>query len=265
MNKIEKILNENKSYFNEVNKQIANKEKIKTFLNNVINEITESGLIRKEYQPIYFEFLPSALVGACNSLFTKSILELPVINENGEMINTVDMSDYISHIESVDVDESVFIQYPEVVNDLLVSRVNYYLESVIAAALELETNTADLNYDTDLAINTGVTFPDDTVRMTISNAIKSLDPIHQNNVSIVVPNYFYPLIPNEVISKYNVYSSNVENMYVGDLKSLALTYFYDKISYKKEVKKGISTVAVNMFNINCKSTSAKAMCKIELN
>ena len=268
-----------KSYDNEViraelekyyygnNSKYNDKEIAKRVLDNYIADIRNQDAIPTEVFPLYFRQDPTPLIKAVTLFKDSKNHNIPLFDENGEVKNVITLDAVNNEIVYADIDESIYLEYPTFCNDLLTDKYNAAIEDKIVSALETETNAMQLSIDLSNiqnADNYGSSYPDDLYKASISKAIQSLNKKAKRNASIVVPFYIYPLIPSELINKYNVIKAECNNIYIGDMKSIVVTHDPSKVEKDKAVKNGLVTLAINIRNLNSIRTYDNSICKIEL-
>lgn len=239
----------------------------KRVLDNYIVDVKNQDTIPTEVFPLYFRQEPTPLIKSVTLFKDNKNHNIPLFDENGNVENVITLDAVNNEIVYIDIDESIYLEYPIYCNDLLTDKYNAAIEDKIISALETETNIMQLSIDMSNIQNAddyGVSYPDDLYKASISKAIQSLNNKARRNVSIVVPFTIYPLIPAEIISKYSVIKAECNNIYIGDLKSIVVTHDPSKVEKDKAVKNGIITLAINIRNLNSTRTYENSICKIEL-
>lgn len=260
---IKELINQNKSFYNEIQDLNKKKDQARNVANNVYDSIPSQGFIPKEYELVYFDYKPTSLIAAIQSYNTTRHLIFPIVDKNG-VLTEIDLDDYTNNHIYIEIGENILAEYPEISDGLLNSKVNEYLENKLSAALINITNEINISGSETEPDVSSTDITDDILKSRISEAIQTLNNEYKRNVSIIVPFHILPLLSNDITSKYNVYTANVEDIYVGDLKQIVMSYYFTNVAIDKQVKSGICTIGVQATNINCKVLNDKAVCKIDL-
>lgn len=232
---------------------IDNRESIKSIYNKALNG---TFLTPKESLVLIYGFnINDKLISKCNNKNSLYLSDVKVkgINEEGKYgdIKTIQIAEReIERVVLPDIPRTEIIEYGEdFVKIAIESEVKEKVKDKLINVLDTAT----------LELTKTQSRKDDLI-----NAIGMLGKKHKL-FTIVVNSRDYIELSNSIndLSQYDiVLDDNITNMYVGNLQSVIINYFIDKVQFGLNVDKGTYDVACVIYNLTGFIVDETAICKI---